>query len=150
MGDGVRWLPDDWYGVEQTIVVPAGRRDALAAFVHDEVRELSGPGWSRRMSELAGLTAFPQPPPCGRRLEGSAECAGRPAEDRRSLAVLTDEGRRAEAAAPSVECGGTSSTCSPTQLTTARDRASVARPPVAVSLRACDAFKLMGSCPLER
>src|SRR5688572_9180857 len=38
--EGVRLLPDDLYGVEQTIVVPAGRRDALAAlnvFI-DEVR----------------------------------------------------------------------------------------------------------------
>ena len=39
--DGVRLLPDDLYGVEQTIVVPAGRRDALDAvnrFINDARR----------------------------------------------------------------------------------------------------------------
>lgn len=55
---GVRLLPDDLYGVEQTIVVPAGRRDALAAlnlFI-DEVRRSGFIEASIRRSGVIGIT----------------------------------------------------------------------------------------------
>jgi len=57
--DGVRLLPDDLYGVEQTIIVPAGRRDALDAlnlFI-DEVRRSGFIDASIRRSGVIGIAA---------------------------------------------------------------------------------------------
>jgi polar amino acid transport system substrate-binding protein len=54
---GVRLLPDDLYGVEQTIVVPAGRRDALEAlnlFI-DEARRSGFIDASIRRSGVIGI-----------------------------------------------------------------------------------------------
>ena len=60
-GDGVRLLPDDLYGVEQTIVVPAGRRDALDAlnlFIND-VRRSGFIDTSIRRSGVIGIATAP-------------------------------------------------------------------------------------------
>jgi polar amino acid transport system substrate-binding protein len=58
---GVRLLPDDLYGVEQTIIVPAGRRDALAAlnvFI-DDVRRSGFIDASIRRSGVIGIAVAP-------------------------------------------------------------------------------------------
>jgi polar amino acid transport system substrate-binding protein len=58
---GVRLLPDDLYGVEQTIIVPAGQREALAAlnvFI-DDVRRSGFIDASIRRSGVIGIAVAP-------------------------------------------------------------------------------------------
>jgi polar amino acid transport system substrate-binding protein len=58
---GVRLLPDDLYGVEQTIIVPSGRRDELAAvnqFI-DDVRRSGFLDASIRRSGVIGIAVAP-------------------------------------------------------------------------------------------
>ena len=59
--DGVRLLPDDLYGVEQTIIVAAGRRDALDALNRfiDEVRRSGFIDAAIRRSGVIGIAAAP-------------------------------------------------------------------------------------------
>ena len=56
---GVRLLPDDLYGVEQTIIVPGGRRDALDAANQflDEVRRSGVLQKSIEQSGVIGISA---------------------------------------------------------------------------------------------
>jgi len=59
--EGVRLLPDDLYGVEQTIIVPAGRRDALDGlnmFI-DDVRRSGFIDGSIRRSGVIGIAVAP-------------------------------------------------------------------------------------------
>ena len=60
--NGVRLLPDDLYGVEQTIIVPGGRRDALDAanqFI-DEVRRSGALKTSVERSGVVGIAVAPE------------------------------------------------------------------------------------------
>jgi polar amino acid transport system substrate-binding protein len=59
--EGVRLLPDDLYGVEQTIIVPAGRREALDGlnvFI-DDVRRSGFIDASIRRSGVIGIAVAP-------------------------------------------------------------------------------------------
>ena len=58
---GVRLLPDDLYGVEQTIIVPAGRRDELAALnmFLDDVRRSGFIDASIKRSGVIGIAVAP-------------------------------------------------------------------------------------------
>ena len=60
--NGVRLLPDDLYGVEQAIIVPGGRRDALAAanqFI-DEVRRSGFLEAAAERSGVVGIVVAPE------------------------------------------------------------------------------------------
>jgi polar amino acid transport system substrate-binding protein len=56
---GVRLLADDLYGVEQTIIVPGGRRDAVDALNQfiDEVRQSGFLRSAIERSGVVGITA---------------------------------------------------------------------------------------------
>ena len=54
---GVRLLPDDLYGVEQTIIVPAGRRDALDA-VNQFIDEVRRSGFLKTSIERSGVVGI--------------------------------------------------------------------------------------------
>jgi polar amino acid transport system substrate-binding protein len=59
---GVRLLADDLYGVEQTIIVPGGRNDALEA-VNQFIDEVRGSGLLQKAIErsgVVGISAAPQ------------------------------------------------------------------------------------------
>ena len=60
--NGIRLLPDDLYGVEQTIIVPGGRRDALDAanqFI-DEVRRSGALQTAVERSGVVGIAVAPE------------------------------------------------------------------------------------------
>jgi polar amino acid transport system substrate-binding protein len=61
-GKDIRLLPDDLYGVEQAIIVPGGRRDALDAINQfiDEVRRSGFLKASVEKSGVIGITVAPQ------------------------------------------------------------------------------------------
>jgi polar amino acid transport system substrate-binding protein len=54
---GVRLLPDDLYGVEQTIIVPAGRRDALD-LVNQFIDDVRRSGFLHSAIERAGVVGI--------------------------------------------------------------------------------------------
>ena len=54
---GFRLLPDDLYGVEQTIIVPGGNRDALDA-ANQFIDEVRGSGFLRASVERSGVVGI--------------------------------------------------------------------------------------------
>ena len=54
---GVRLLSDDLYGVEQTIIVPAGRRDALDV-VNQFIDEVRRSGFLQSSIERSGVVGI--------------------------------------------------------------------------------------------
>jgi len=66
---GVRLLADDLYGVEQTIIVPGGRKDALDA-VNQFIDEVRQSGVLQKAIERSGVIGISAAPPQGQRSRG--------------------------------------------------------------------------------